>query len=596
MLLLDESITQVTLLRGKIGAVQKNDLETGARNLRTYRENLTASESIIRDTDYAHEISNLTKQQILQQASTAMLAQNNNDMKNIVINTEKVEKAFEKLSSGLRINRAADSPASLVISERLRSQIASVDQALANTETDISVLQTAEAALEEINNTLVHMRQLTVHAANEGANDKYALEADQKEIEESMNAIDRIVRNTSFGAKKLLDGSSGVGAITTNPLLEFVDASPNTKASDLGYEVSITQTATKSVVVGKDVLTDESIQDGETLRIIENGKVAEYTTKREDNLLSVISNLNNIIKRNGLDVEVSLSENNKLVVMHKYYGSKYGFSVSSTTGGVLGFDVAGYINGEAAKGTDRFCAVCRVRRMWTDWRSANSEKKGTGGEFGQTTKVAIGNINTQSLGRGIENESGFKRLAEISVLSHQSASDAMLLLDESITQVPYCATTLCPMVAVSDGDSLTGLYFEAQQYFPNSQKLGKPDKSLTLLKQTADQIKAYLAGHLTEFTLPLAPSGTDFQLNVWKQLRRIPYGKTVTYRQIAEWSEVPKGFQAVGGCIGRNPLGIIVPCHRVIGSDGSLTGYAGGKDKKQTLLSLEAGVISAVRT
>lgn len=108
-----------------------------------------------------------------------------------------------------------------------------------------------------------------------------------------------------------------------------------------------------------------------------------------------------------------------------------------------------------------------------------------------------------------------------------------------------------------------------------------------LLKEAAAQLKSYFAGELKEFTLPLEPSGTAFMKRVWSALCEIPYGKTATYKEIAEKVGVPKGARAVGLANNRNPIAIFIPCHRVIGANGSLTGYRGGLEIKKKLLELE---------
>jgi methylated-DNA-[protein]-cysteine S-methyltransferase len=110
-----------------------------------------------------------------------------------------------------------------------------------------------------------------------------------------------------------------------------------------------------------------------------------------------------------------------------------------------------------------------------------------------------------------------------------------------------------------------------------------------LLAEAARQLRAYFARELKEFDLPLRPAGTDFQQRVWRQLLEIGYGETASYGEIARRVGHPDSSRAVGAANGRNPLAIVVPCHRVIGSDGSLTGYAGGLVQKRALLSLEAG-------
>ena len=108
-----------------------------------------------------------------------------------------------------------------------------------------------------------------------------------------------------------------------------------------------------------------------------------------------------------------------------------------------------------------------------------------------------------------------------------------------------------------------------------------------LLKRGREQLLEYLAGDRREFTLPLAPQGTAFQLRVWQVLRAIPWGEVRGYGDIARAAGSPRGFRAVGMANHRNPIPILIPCHRVIGADGSLTGYAGGLELKIALLSLE---------
>ncbi len=112
-----------------------------------------------------------------------------------------------------------------------------------------------------------------------------------------------------------------------------------------------------------------------------------------------------------------------------------------------------------------------------------------------------------------------------------------------------------------------------------------------LIKNASEQLKEYFDGKRKEFNLPLMPSGTEFQKKVWKSLCEIPYGETRSYKQIAEAVGNPNGSRAVGGANNKNPIMIVIPCHRVIGSNGSLVGYAGGLDIKNTLLSIEKNIL-----
>jgi methylated-DNA-[protein]-cysteine S-methyltransferase len=107
--------------------------------------------------------------------------------------------------------------------------------------------------------------------------------------------------------------------------------------------------------------------------------------------------------------------------------------------------------------------------------------------------------------------------------------------------------------------------------------------------EAAAQLRAYFAGELRDFDLPLAPRGTDFQRRVWSALREIPYGQTIAYAELAAAVGRPRAARAVGAANGRNPIAVVIPCHRVIGSGGALTGYGGGLARKRLLLDLEAG-------
>jgi methylated-DNA-[protein]-cysteine S-methyltransferase len=139
-----------------------------------------------------------------------------------------------------------------------------------------------------------------------------------------------------------------------------------------------------------------------------------------------------------------------------------------------------------------------------------------------------------------------------------------------------------PLLLLGEGDALTGLHME-----PFEIPVGaRPDAAA--LREAEEQLGAYFDGELTEFDLALAPHGTPFQLRVWSALTQIPYGTTATYGAVAEAVGRPDAVRAVGACNGQNPIAVIVPCHRVIGADGSLVGYGGGLDRKRLLLELEA--------
>lgn len=147
------------------------------------------------------------------------------------------------------------------------------------------------------------------------------------------------------------------------------------------------------------------------------------------------------------------------------------------------------------------------------------------------------------------------------------------------------ASPLGGLTAVAEDGVLSGLYFEEHRRGPKPDELGTPDESG--FDDLRRQLGEYFSGHRTCFELPLAPRGEEFQRRVWKLLEEIPYGETRSYGDLARQLGDPALAQAVGAANGRNPISVVVPCHRVVGADGSLTGYAGGLDRKRFLLDLE---------
>lgn len=159
----------------------------------------------------------------------------------------------------------------------------------------------------------------------------------------------------------------------------------------------------------------------------------------------------------------------------------------------------------------------------------------------------------------------------------------------------YTSTYQSPLgelLLAADETGLTGIWFEGGKYFADGLNVEHKNGELPVLKAAKDWLDIYFAGREPDFTPSLHMIGSPFRLSVWKHLLEIPYGETITYGEIAkkiagEMGRDRMSAQAVGGAVGHNPVSIIVPCHRVIGADGSLTGYAGGLDKKVRLLTLE---------
>ena len=149
------------------------------------------------------------------------------------------------------------------------------------------------------------------------------------------------------------------------------------------------------------------------------------------------------------------------------------------------------------------------------------------------------------------------------------------------------ASPLGSMLLMSDGTSLIGLHTDNDKHRPAIQPNWIRDESVAPFAHTIAQLRAYFDGALSRFEVPLAPQGTEFQMKVWRELCNIPFGETISYAELARRIDRPTASRAVGHSNARNPISIIVPCHRVIGADDSLTGYAGGLDRKRALLALE---------
>jgi O-6-methylguanine DNA methyltransferase len=146
-----------------------------------------------------------------------------------------------------------------------------------------------------------------------------------------------------------------------------------------------------------------------------------------------------------------------------------------------------------------------------------------------------------------------------------------------------------PLTMVARDGALAGLYMVAQRHRPPLETFGPRADDLPVFALTSAQLDAYFAGERTTFDLDLSMKGTPFQQRVWQALRDIPYGETVSYGELADILGRPTASRAVGLANGKNPVGIIVPCHRVVGADGSMTGYGGGVDRKRWLLAHESG-------
>ena len=303
---------------------------------------------------------------------------------------------MKRLSSGLRINSAADGPADLMISEQMRTQISGLNQAVKNSETSISMVQTAEGVLSEVSSMLISMRQLALHAANDGVADEKILQADQMEVENILATIDKIAGLTQFGTKVLFDGSNEVNGVAIGDGLTFHSATALTSQSPTkqGYTIDIEQVSTRSEVVAERGISLEEIEKGVSFVLKENNRVMKMDTIQEkylkENIKQVLANyhrdsptftrekteakLRDLVAtalqikadENGLHVEIYINDLGMLTVKHRQYGSKPSFGISTNLQGLFGEktgttklseagqDVSGYIGGDLALGDGQY--------------------------------------------------------------------------------------------------------------------------------------------------------------------------------------------------------------------------------------------------
>lgn len=370
-------------------------------------------------------------------------------------------KSIERLSSGLKVNRGADGPATLVISEKQRAQIAGLRKAIENTEKGISLVQTAEGALTEINALLVKIRSLALDSANTGVNDTDALEANQAEIDNAIDTIERIASNTQFGIKKLLDGSAGVSGNATNTNVTFLRASAETIAGT--YAVNITTGGERATVDGTVAQTGALAAD-ETLTV--NGVSISLTVGMSQT--EVIARINQFTGSTGV-----VADNNGTGGATRLYTTAFGTAASVTVVSNLaaaanssgfgitsqtdtGLNVAGTIDGVAFVGSGNvahattglaeglyisFAAASGANAHQTITGAAgnvtvvnNSLVFQIGANQDQTADIAIARLLPSSLGIGA-NGNQFQNLGEVQATSASKAQDTLEIVDLAIDDV-----------------------------------------------------------------------------------------------------------------------------------------------------------------
>jgi flagellin len=388
----------------------------------------------------ANNVSSLTAQNNLGRASTGLA------------------RSVERLSSGLKINRGADGPAALTISEKQRAQIAGLKAAVENTEKAVSLVQTAEGALGEINSLLVKVRSLAIDSANTGVNDEDALAANQAEIDNALDTINRIANNTQFGTKALLDGSAGTNGTATDTDVKFLTATGSTTAGS--YAVAVTTAAERAIA-------QNGTQQTANLAAAENLTVNGVQISLNAGLSQsqVIDRINEFTGQTGV-----VAENNggNTRLYSSNFGASSSISVASDTAAAAnssgfgttaitdsGVDIAGTIGGVAATGVGNVltatsgAATGLVVQLATSGTNATTTVTGAQGSVNvtnnsltfqigpnrnQTANIAIQRVNPSSLGTGVTGNQ-FASLDDINVTSSSGAQDALAVIDSAIDDV-----------------------------------------------------------------------------------------------------------------------------------------------------------------
>lgn len=414
-----------------------------------------------------------------------------NAQHNLNRTSNELSRSLERLSSGFKINRGADGPSALVISEKQRAQIAGLSQAIENTEKAVSLVQTAEGALTEINSLLVKVRGLALDSANSGVNDEDALAANQAEIANALATIDRIANNTQFGTKRLLDGSAGLNATSSNTFLSDLNATADTSTgtftvSNIDQHAQKGQADTSLSAAASVVDNDSNLAGDETLTF--NGSVQVNLSAGSTNT-QVRDAINAVSGETGVTASLKTGTG-EIVLTAKNFGQNFtvvsdvgtgtadqtgiGTTTVDTNGGVAGIvakvgqnlvvDLSGpggsTLNNVAASGNiltansgDFNGLSFTVQASSTDDAISQDVTNATitvadgtltfqvGANEGQTALLAIGKSSSDALGKDVANNQ-FANLKSIDVTSSSGAQDALGIIDKSIDQVTNLRGTL----------------------------------------------------------------------------------------------------------------------------------------------------------
>lgn len=389
-------------------------------------------------------------------------------------NTNSLSTSIQRLSSGLRINSASDDPAGLIISTNLTAQINGMNQAISNAQDANNVIQTADGGLSEITNLLQSINQLAVAAANTGANDSASVQADQTQIQSALQSINRIVADTQYGSRKLLDGSSGVSAAVTDTTdlsgisIGGTFGSGTTQAGTV--TLSLTQAATRAIGAGTATYASTSslvsaVNGGTTGTggtIVINGQSIQISAS--DTVQNMLDKINNLTSTTGVSAQfVSGTSGGTIELTQTNYGSQFSinYAESSTmlgtvtvTAGVnavatvqIGSATETFTGGQSSNAsglqltdangnsillTEAGNKLALNANTTVATVSAGSMQFQIGANSGQYVNMSIGNMATTQLGNTVI---AGKNLSNIDVTTAQGASDAISMVQQALSQV-----------------------------------------------------------------------------------------------------------------------------------------------------------------
>ena len=400
-----------------------------------------------------------------------------NAYRNLARNDLGLSRSLENLSSGLRINKSADDPAGLVVSENMRAQIAGLSQAIENSELATAMVQTAEGALTEVHSLLTSMRELAIHAANEGANSAADLAADQSEIDNAIATINRIASQTQFGTKKLLDGSNGVTGTVTSGSVSFLSGTSSTTAGT--YDVEVTTQAEKATHTTGNSAAITGITADETLTLTNDDTSVSVTINlvAGDNRQTILDKIN--AYTSSTSVEATADGTNNITLTSTVYGTAGDFTIVSDTAATdgtqsgfsagagntdNGVNIAGtFDSGSSSYQADgagsvltgragsvveglQVSTVAAAGTAGTVAVANNSLVFQVGANSGQTVTLSIDNMAASNMGGGLDAANGgsnqYTSLAQISILDATSASDSLAVIDQAISDVSSLRGTL----------------------------------------------------------------------------------------------------------------------------------------------------------